>query len=263
MRTLVYTICNTPYERFIPPFVLSNIYFNNDVDVEIGVSKHILSENTEKMLNIIKNAFPDNKVKIDYNAFTEINNTFAQIHDRKVRYGTLRWITQPTLKDEYVYIGDIDIITLEAFTKWHIDKMKSWDGDYDNIIRSNNAQKMSGLHFAKYNSFYPIDTKYVTNWEINNEIILKQLVSAKTAINETLTERPVHGFHLSPNRKMLNENGKPSWGLGKKNPTWELDEKFKQPFVELVNSKIYKDIYNLLDEKMKNDINNVRIYFNI
>ncbi len=254
MKTLVYTICNTPYERFIPLFALSNIYFNNDVDVEVGVSKPTLSKNMEKSLNIIRNAFPNNKIKIDYNTFTETSSTLGKANDKEMIYGTLRWFIQPQLENEYVYISDIDIICLEPFTQWHIDKMKSWNGDYDNITRNTDRKRLTGLHFAKYNSFYPIDTKYVTDWKTNDEIILKQLVSAKTTVNETLTERPVHGFHLSPNRKMLGDNNKPSWGL---------DIKFKQPFAELVNSETYKNIYNLLDEKMRNDINAIRLYFKI
>lgn len=261
MKTLVYTLCNTPYERFIPIFILSNVYFNDDVDIEIGISKSALNEKTEKAIAIIKNEFPNNKIKITYNNFVELDNIFAKVNGVKLRYGTLRWFVQPKTTDEYVYISDIDILCLETFTQWHIKQMKSWNGEYDNIVRFNNKEKMSGLHFSKYESFYPINTKYVTNWEINDEIILKQLVSARTVINEKLTERPVHGFHLSPNRKMLGDDGKPSWGLGKINPTWELDEKFKSPFSDLVNSDIYKEIYPLLDEKMKNDIGSVRKYF--
>lgn len=263
MRTLVYTLCNTPYEHFIPLFILSNVFFNNDVDIEIGVSKPILSENIEKTITIIKTAFPNNKIKITYNSFREIDKTFAKVNDIKLRYGTLRWFVHPQINDDYVYISDIDIICLEPFTQWHIKQMNSWNGEYDNIVRHNNKQKMSGLHFSKYTAFYPINIKYVTNWETNDEIILKQLVSAKTIINEKLTKRPVHGFHLSPNRKMLDNNGKPSWGLGKVEPTWELDEKFKHSFSELVNSNIYKNIYPLLDEKMKNVIDAVRQYFGV
>lgn len=263
MRTLVYTICNTAYERFIPMFILSNVFFNNDIDVEIGVSKSKLSEDTEKCINMIKNAFPDNIIRIDYNAFVEIDKKYGNTKGKKMQYGTLRWFTEPTIKNEYVYISDIDIITLEPFTQWHINKMNSWGGSYDNVVRSNNKQRLTGLHFSKYGSFYPINTKHVKNWEANDEIILKQLVSAKVTINESLNERPVHGFHLSPNRKMVNENGKPSWGLGVAKPTWELDEKFKESFSKLINSKIYNEIYLTLEEEMKNDINAVREYFKI
>ena len=48
-NTTIYTCCNKKYEHFIPIFVHSILYHNNDVDVEIGIEDDFLSEYVENV----------------------------------------------------------------------------------------------------------------------------------------------------------------------------------------------------------------------
>lgn len=113
-RTLVYTVCDDDYAKFIPLLIMSHMMYNNNIDIEISVNVNKLNNNTEKAISILQNFFKEKGViKINYNTFQNIDKRNALYKGKKMLKGTLRWLIEPTIKDEYTYITDIDIACLE------------------------------------------------------------------------------------------------------------------------------------------------------
>lgn len=223
MRTTFFTCCNKQYEDFIPIF-LHSILYHNDVDVEIGVEDTHLDINSQKSIDYIKELYPNNKIEIriaDFKPLKMNDLTYSKCPN------VIRFIETPKIKNQFVYICDIDIITLQKnIQQIHIDDMNDTGLNYSNIVRPNDNienKRLSGLHFSKWDNYYPIPnfediaSKGLLNLD---EVFLYHLVKKKNYINETHTFRPVHGIHISPNRI------EPStWGLGKWKPEWQLYRK--------------------------------------
>lgn len=255
MRTTFFTCVNKKYEDFIPLFIHSILYHNESADVEIGVESLSLDNKTKGSIKFLKDKYPNNKIIIREVSFGT-NNIDG------VSYGiipnSVRFIETPTIVNEYVYIGDIDIVVLEKdLSVIHINNMKETGLNYSNIVRpydNSNMKRLSGLHFTKWNSYYPIP-KYINLAKEgllnHDEVLLYRLVSTKNEISELSQFRPVHGIHMSPNRKSDAALG---WGLSKWKNEWlsyrESDEfKFleKNCFSKriLSNLNIIDKYYNL------------------
>lgn len=185
---------------FIPLYCASILYSNENIDIEIGVSCDKLSEDIEKSLEILRKLYPFSQIKIDYSLFEEVKNKAILNDGRKCIFNTVRFLTEPTIKNEYVYISDIDIIMLDKdFINCHLDDMTKNHRNYSNIVRKN-TKRMSGLHFTKWNALYPLTVPSNINLLKNDEEILHDLVRTKNTIDLETTFRPVHGIHMSLNR---------------------------------------------------------------
>ena len=83
-------------------------------------------------------------------------------------------------------------------------------------------------------------------------MVLCKIVNKKNKIDIISTFRPVHGIHMSPNRKMV-DNTNPDWGL----------EKWKNEWYEFYKSKTFKIVFENLDNDLKAVINKINEYYNI
>ena len=119
-----------------------------------------------------------------------------------VQSATVRFITNPTIKDKYTYISDIDIVSLDKnFYESHIRDMREHNRTYSNIVRKGVA-RLSGLHFCETEKQYPLDLDGIdiTGW---NEVILMQVTEKRQKLDYETTWRPVHGIHMSANRPRI------------------------------------------------------------
>lgn len=219
MRTTFFTCCNKPYEDYIPIFIDSTLFHNKDVDVEIGVEDVNTVANLTEMLEYFNR----------YNARVLIRNaSFDEYRIDGIYHpkcpNVVRFIEIPQLKNEFVYICDIDIIILdENIPSIHIKEMEKNGMDYSNIVRpheKNEPKRLTGLHFSKWDAHYPLPSyvSLVMNNELNSdETFLYKIVEKQHKINESLTFRPVHGIHTSPNRA---HGSTPGWGLSGYKEQW-------------------------------------------
>lgn len=232
---LVYTCCDSKYYMFIPLFCLSHLIYNENADIEIGVCATKLSDNTEKALNIIREAYPNNKIIIDYSAFK--NKVFC---GRKIINNTARFLIEPQIKNEYTYITDIDIICCEAIMPMHIQDMIVNHSDYSNMVRKN-TNRMTGLHFTKTSVYYPLPDISDINIGNNDEMVLYDIVSRRNNIDLLRNFRPVHGIHMSLNRPTVEGNSRiPGWGA----------EKWVGGMEKIMQNEVFNRINNYLDDKM-------------
>lgn len=252
-RTLIYTCCDKKYSHFIPLFCAALLYSNTNIDIEIGVSCNSLDPKETAAINELQKLYPNSKILIKYNFFS-INSNISDGPYRKAIYNgnkmminTVRFVSNPTIKDEYTYISDIDIISLKKnFSDYHIKVMSENNMIYNNIVRETLPTHMSGLHFVKSDKWYPLNLNNITNIQYHevDEAILKKITMSKTALNTNLKVRPVHGPHLSLNRKnpggTYDKNGKltiPGWGA----------KQYKAAWYEFIKSKEYKIVEKSFD----------------
>jgi hypothetical protein len=206
-RTLIFTCANPAYEDFAPLYAASALLHTTSALVEIGV------QDTEAFLG--KHAAAWQRVMDRFPKRTLLRNVKFP---RGILPNTVRFVTTPLSKAQYVYIGDIDILILEkGFPNIHINYMRRNGVPYSNSVRPE-TDRMSGLHFAEYAAFYPLPDTRSIDLSMNDERVLHAICRLKGfAIRDNAPWfRPVHGIHMSPNR-MPNSSDRggrkiPGWG---------------------------------------------------
>ena len=129
----------------------------------------------------------------------------------------LRFLMEPKIQAPYVYIGDIDILVLESgITDIHLKNCRSSGLPYSNIVRVG-TKRLSGLHFTKRESYYPITQPPPSILKARlDEEVLYEIVRRRGLELPIGNFRPVHGIHFSPNREKVVADGPDlSWGLTK------------------------------------------------
>lgn len=132
---------------------------------------------------------------------------------------SLRFIVEPLTKADLVYIGDVDIMILEPVREKH---RKVFDAGlpYSNVVRDG-TKRLSGLHFTRYDTYYPLPEidDLVAN-TVNDEELLYKIVERKGALFDqasnvrNLVGRPIHGIHMSMNRFPFSAHAeRVSWGM--------------------------------------------------
>ena len=149
----------------------------------------------------------------------------------------------------YVYISDIDIITLvDNFYLFLINDMIKRNSSYSNIVRPNyNPKRLTGLHFFEYKKHYPLPQ--LKEYNINDEELLYNLVKAKgIRIDYNTTYRPLFGIHISPH----SPDGRRFGGEG-----------LTKNWINYCSSDDFKFIYPRLDKYVKKKIDVVNKIFKI
>lgn len=259
-KVLIYTCCDKKYADFIPIFCASLLSTNKNIDIEIGTSANRLSDQQEKALDRLRCLHNDATILIKYNFFKEVDGRAIIKDGTSVQYSTVRFITDPIIKDKYTYISDVDIVSLDQnFYQVHIEDMLNNNRSYSNIVRKN-IPRLSGLHFCQSDVMYPIDlTKIdITGWD---EVILLEVVSKKTQIDYNTSFRPVHGIHMSTNRPTVEGSpNTPGWfpkewdycedhdNYKKKWNKFKLSEEFKCIADTISNSVLVSSQINKLEQ---------------
>lgn len=246
-RLNIFTCCDGLYNEFIPIFIFSHLYHNKDSFVEVGYDGHLstdVSTSINYLESIYKNRFLVRECKIG-----QIRRNENII---KCSPNLSRFIIEPSIKSEYIYISDVDIICLQNnIIDIHIEDMKKNHLPYSNIVRKkiNDAQKvfrLTGLHFTKSKDYYPLpsyEDLIELGYHNHDEVFLYELVKKKFPIfNYENQFRPVHGIHVSLNRQ---PKGNPGWGIQNWINQWKIFRKV-ETFMKLEES-----LPNSVKEKIK------------
>ena len=249
-RILIYACCDEFYSHYIPIFLSSRLRADKlkKLDFEIGTNVNKLTENEERAVDYLRKKFNYSRILIKYNFFIK-NQTGTFYNNKKVRTGSVRFISQPLIKNKYVYITDIDIIILvDNFYIYLIDDMIKRKSCYSNIARKNyNFKRLTGLHFFEYNKHYPIPL--LKDYTINDEKLLFNIVKLKgIKIDVNTTFRPIYGIHISSH----SPNGRYFGG-----------KEYKNDWIEYIQSKDFKYIYPKLNNYIKGRIKLVNHIFKI
>ena len=249
-RVLIYTCCDEKYSHYIPIFI--NTMLKSDklkrLDFEIGVNINKLSNNEEKAIKYLRKKYYYSNIIIKYNFFIK-NSTGTYYNNIKMETWSVRFVSKPILKNKYVYITDIDIITLaDNFYLNLINDMNKRRSCYSNMVRMiHNPKRLTGLHFFEYNSYYPIPKQ--NNYSMNDEELLYKIVKSKgIKIDYNTIYRPLFGFHISPHSPDGSKYGGKEYILN---------------WIDYCKSSDYKHIYPLLDKFVLDKIYLLNKIYNI
>ena len=181
-------------------------------------------------------------------------NKTAIMNGKKMRFDSIRWLIEPEIKNEYIFIGDIDIIyIIDNFYDNYIMDMFNRTSCYSNIVRPYNFNLLSGVHFSKWYCLYPILLPENFNLDIFNEKLIQiRLKILGVEIDYKTKYRPIFCIHMSVHRPKVIGNGR--------NTTWEADGK-KLFWKKFTDSSIYKFIYPFLDKYITKKIGLLEEYY--
>lgn len=252
-RVLVFASCDKLYSHYIPIFCDTLLKTDElkRIDIEIHLGYQKLSENEEKAIAFIRKKYYYSKIEIKYNIFIK-NETGTFFQNNKVETGSVRFLSQPSIRNKYVYITDVDIFYLEKnFYLYLIDDMIKRRSCYSNIVRKNTLN-FGGLHFIIYKNYYPIPK--LDNYNIYQEHLLYNIMKKKNIIIDHETKfRPVFGVHASPHRPEVKTGRIIGWGA----------EQYKEKWIHYCKSEDFRYIYPLLDNYVKKKIKMLNNYYGI
>jgi hypothetical protein len=219
----IFACADKKYEDFAPLFIASCLWSNPNATVEIGV------DDADRFAEANRPVMARLAALYGKDAFLMRSVMWRTPRKRRILPNTVRFINEPVLPSEYIYISDIDIVTLEpGIASQHIADMARTGLPYSNWVRTG-KRRLTGLHFSRRDWHYPLpplDDLAITS--MNDEELLYTLVGRKLGFDPPeVTERfrPVHGIHMSPNRTpkaSLRKNGRPrpGWSVGPHRKRW-------------------------------------------
>lgn len=97
---------------------------------------------------------------------------------------------------EYVYIGDIDIIVLDStIVDQHLKLMAKTGLPYSNRARGGPRAQLSGLHFTRYDAYYPVpDVSDIDITQEVDEALLYKIVQRRGLPIQDQIPRPFPAF---------------------------------------------------------------------
>lgn len=219
-KTLFFGCANLKYYDFIPLHAASILANVRDTIVEIVVDDLDAYRAAHgAATHIVQAAFGPERFVV-----REVDWTVAWPgHSKRKRIvpNSVRFVTTPATRTEYVYIGDIDIIVLDRkIVRRHLEFMAQTGLPYSNRVR--NRPQLSGLHFTRYDAYYPLpDLSHIDLSLEGDEALLYQIVKLRGLPIQDKEGRPrIPGIHVSPNRPPVGEllpDGRRTadWGIHK------------------------------------------------
>lgn len=215
MRTTFFTAALGTYHHFGIPYAAGVLHHNPDTAVELIVDDPTaFSERYRAAIAVLAESFGPNRF--------HVRSGLPEALPSQVRF-----LLEPEIKSDYVYIGDVDILVLQPdVVEQHIGKMAQSLMPYSNIQRPG-RKRLSGLHFTRWDAYYPVgalDQKTIRSRA--DEAILYELIRQRGLLPAPDLGRPMHGIHMSPNRTKVIavEGGGVCWGVTA--PVWERYRRF-------------------------------------
>ena len=257
-RTLLYNCCDDDYTHYIPFFCASALFSCKNIDIEIGINLDSLSEKEETALDRLRKLHPEARLLIKYNFYQKTKRSGFDnciYNDMKMWSNSVRFISEPEIRNKYTYISDIDMmIMMKDFYNYHIGIMAEYGTIYSNWKRDNDQNAITGLHFVQTDKWYPI---ILDNLKTNiiDEHLLMNITKKKTEINERIPRRPACGLHFSHG-----QNLKVQLTLSKKYVN-EL-KSYKQSFFDFLESEEYNCIKDTNTQFISNYVEDFKKYYN-
>ena len=139
----VFSVANADYEPFVVPYIASILTHNPNAVAEVGViDAEAYLARYRRAMKFLAKRFPRERWKVR-------TADFGRSSPNAVRF-----LEQPTLESDYVYIGDIDILVLEEIAPFHMAEMAATGLPYSNMRRRREGL-LTGLHFSRWDAMYP------------------------------------------------------------------------------------------------------------
>ncbi|MBQ3444533.1 MAG: hypothetical protein IJG33_14970 [Selenomonadaceae bacterium] len=191
---MFFTYANAKYQVFATLYPLFALISNPYAVVEIIISDYeLFKKNYANIMEFYDTNYPG---KVRYTS-VDANPLIA---GKNILPNSMRFIIEPTLKAKYVYIGDIDILLAEDVLNYWLKFMDKHQSDFGNVVRPNNPDAITGLHFIPYDKMYPVVIPPDIDLRMNDEMLLCRFMREKKLrfpVNASLWDRRVHGVHIS------------------------------------------------------------------
>lgn len=201
------------YKLFVLPYISAALYNNPRSFAEVLVDDTGFLRN--KHINFLNKHF-EGRWKI-----RNFPNKFSKWKNDKFKK-SIRWLAHPSVKTDYVYTGDIDIVILRKnIHEGHLKHIEKINKPYSNAVRPNGIN-MTGLHFIVSNPYYEkLDVTYMNSIidkissgklrpkSLDERLLCRMMKENFGLPNPAFPYRPGHGVHLSLRRTVI------KWGGGK------------------------------------------------
>jgi hypothetical protein len=191
MGVTFFTCATRSYEHFAPVYIASITAHVRDAFVEIGVED----------VSRFQHDHGASLALLPHDRFLIREVVWDMPSGRRAAPNSVRFINEPLTRNQYVYIGDIDVVFLDPqFAQHHLEHMSQTGLPYSNAVREG-TQRLTGLHFSRWDAMYPLpDVSGLGSDGRLDEVLLYEIVQAKGHAFPSEWFRPVHGLHISPNR---------------------------------------------------------------
>ena len=206
ISTTIFSSANELYEMYVLPYVVSALIHNPDARVEICLTDaSSFMDRNHAGVDILHDHFARDRV-----LFRNIDTGVGAPPN------SVRFLETPQIHTEYTYIGDIDILILEQISPLHIRRMSQASLPYSNVLRPG-RQALTGLHFTRTDFHYPAPPPPDVKLNLDEELLYTLVFSKGVGFPPPSWLRPIHGFHLSPNRSPIPYDAPnqrtPNWGI--------------------------------------------------
>ena len=211
------------YFRMLPAYAYFALVSNPNSIVEIIVPSRdvFINENSDGLAFMLMT--PDMNVCVREEQWQLIqpirsrftNKNISNPEKVKLVPHSLRMLEVPVVKADYVYLSDVDILLTESVVNSErLAQMQRHNLPYSNILRQNSSvPRLTGVFLARMEEFYSPafrlqqhDAIYGLNGfesKMNDENILAVMCNRSHGLPGPDTYRPLHGVHLSYNRRTL------------------------------------------------------------
>lgn len=195
---LFFTYANSGYYIFVLPYIYFALSSTNNSSVEIILESYEdFSNEYSDGLAELEDLFPGRFL---------LRQSKVVWDDPGLKPHVIRFLEEPLLSSDFVYIGDIDILIFEDILDVHLELLEENKLPFSNIIRKGTEltayPRLTGLHFARYSTMYPLPD--VSDLDINNrndENVLYEIMKRKgVMVPVSFRSRPICGIHVSMNR---------------------------------------------------------------
>ena len=234
-RTTFFTAADRRYEMFVLPYIVSTLAHNADARVEVCLQDvNAFRSRNERALHILGEYFGEDRTLLRSTRWTGIPPN------------SVRFLETPKKITEFTYIGDIDILVLEAITDIHIERMNRHGLPYSNEIRSG-RQALSGLHFTRSDAYYPITLPDDVDPRRDEELLYALVTARGWGTPPKGMLRGVHGYHMSPKRSPLS-----ALVRGKRTLDWGLSKpKHFNAYRDLIRSPVWQRLVPYFDSQYR------------
>ncbi len=237
-QLIVVSSANEPYLFYVLPYIASVLYYNPDAHIEIFIDAGAdFQARSAPGLDYLSAHFPG---RFD----------LTPVASRGEHPSATRFIHNPKKTASYAYIGDVDVLVLEAIAPGHIRHMQQHGLRYSNRVRGDWAAhgvfRMTGLHFSEYNAFYPVTIPAGFDIADRQRGIDERLLYAmvKERCGEPSAHagyRPVHGLHVA----MSGWPCHPRWGWG------VLSERWRRKYRRLAKTDFWQGALTHFDPRYR------------
>ena len=246
------TAQDVDYEQYILPFIFFSLYSSKNAKCEIVVNRKGYVEEHQEAL--------DTLVKVMGYRFKIREEELTQKAD------VSRFLLEPSIKCDYTYISDIDIlITEKNIERYYAKIFKEIDIPYSNVQRKGRSL-LTGTFCAETDRYYTKEMKAKMKEYLeknlqgvrDESVLYEMMFQVHPLPSQEMSKnvdryRPIHGIHNNLRRPPTPPSYQPDF------PSWDMTNEKIERFLTISKTTEYKSMYPYFTDSYKNILNKIRL----